>query len=90
MITPDDFVVVADPPPTPAANAARPGLPEVTVGSTWEGADQESWWLILYPSPDRTRWRALCLRAPRRYPWVEAGEEWWLPAERFGDGLVPL
>jgi hypothetical protein len=87
VITPDDgFVVYPEPPPP-----ALPGTaPVVSAGSSWEGVGQKSWWLTLYLSEDGTRWRALCLKAPDHYPWVQPGEERWLPAGMFGDMLVPL
>jgi hypothetical protein len=62
-----------------------------TAGSCWRGTDQESWWRLLYADPAGGRWRALCMKAPDRYQWVQPGEERWIRDELFDRGdLVPL
>lgn len=72
------------------ATALVPAGAGVEPGSCWRGTGQDSWWKLLYPDPAGGRWRALCLKAPDRYPWVSPGEERWLPGGHFGDALLPL
>jgi hypothetical protein len=61
---------------------------EPVPGSRWRGVNQDSWWKVLLPDDERIR--VLCLRAPQRYRWIEAGEEHWMPRSAFGGSLMPL
>lgn len=61
-----------------------------TAGSCWHGTRQDSWWKLLYPDPAGSRWRALCMKAPDHYQWVQPGEQRWILDRLFGVELLPL